>query len=1385
MQKHNKKTKYTSRFLSSIVIITVLAHASLASYPLPEATGPSSSYTFPDAFADFDISHIASTVSVPTDVPQIAEWTRQNQPGDTMAIAGYRLGSDFIFHANGKTVSSAPLFLEGDQASVTLPLSLASQQFTLIWNGNEQGYGQPARINGTEAWWLGPEKAARGESFSIYGQNLDLSQTCYAYIEGYGWIESDSANPYKADFTVPGALGNGTYTVWAHNGQGLEYGWGKPLKLEIYDGMQWNEDAGSWHNVVRDYGAAGDGVSDDSAEIMAALAAADEEDWSTVYIPAGIYRINSKISDSISKVRIMGASSESTILVEKDGGLGADLLDLNADDCEICDMTVQTDDDSISNNNLLDLVGSENIVLRNLLVSQLPNAGNGPGYADPLRMTEENLVRIIDCTFYTGSTILLKNSDQVFIEGCDFRALNDANSIISLGASRDISIIDSTCGHYDFDAGLEYTGAGRFILCNPGKGAPNNWYYGGNETIEFTTHTDNNNHNAAEDFLFENTDVEWYDSPVSVDGALITFSNLPSSVEGNFMYWIDYTAMIVEGKGLGQARTVVGYDYGTDTLTFDEPFRVQPDSNSVIQFGFAARNIVVYDNVFDGNWDRVNHSDDPADAGVETYGAAHKVIVDSNLFTDKETAFYVYSGAKPTVYTGENTPRPNYFGVYQNNVCTNTQTATRYITTEDNANIGDPMSPGIGHVGHVFRKNHFFNTTEHVWHYEWREHNAGLYLTVFDQNTASNYADDVHYEAVHSSDDGNTRPSSIQNQVLVDEYIVANAPLPPPPDEPPPAPVLSSIEISGPVFIDEQTTAQFICTATYSDGSTATVVPVWTEDSSDATISNSGLLSTDNVTADGTVTISAEFEGKTDSITATIRFVAPFVESLQISGPDNLDEGSSAQYTCLATYSDGSVLSVNPSWSENRSLATISSTGVLNVGDVSQNEGVTITAAFAGVTTTYRVTVNYVPPTVDGLIIIGAASLDEGTSETYSCVASYSDGTTAVVSPSWSDNSSDASISSSGVLSAGNVDSDMAILITAEFAGLSSSKALTINYLPPVLASLKISGPTTVDEESSASYTCEATYSDGSRTAVSPNWNVASGFASIDNAGELTTGNVGADESISIVASYGGVSGSLGVTIQYIPPVVTSLSISGPGLVDEGSLASYTCTAGYSDGTSGTVNPVWTLVSSYASISSSGLLSTGDVESDQTVSLLAELDGISTSYTITIAYVAPPVVITGLSIEAPSVLSENTNAVLGCTAIYSDGSTETVVPTWSVDASFASVDGGSVLSVGNVESDDVVTVTASYEGITQTQSIGVWAVSTQIVYPLTGFSGKTVNANLWDQTNETWIELGEMNAPDELVIENVIAGGWYFILIQEYSAETESWEVAHSNWINM
>ena len=277
---------------------------------------------------------------------------------------------------------------------------------------------------------------------------------------------------------------------------------------------------------------------------------------------------------------------------------------------------------------------------------------------------------------------------------------------------------------------------------------------------------------------------------------------------------------------------------------------------------------------------------------------------------------------------------------------------------------------------------------------------------------------------------------------------------------------------------------------------------------------------------------------------------------------------------------------------------------------------------------TQAVTVVNVPPSIVSLTISGPNWVFENSGAQYTCTALYSDGSEVDVtnSATWSENTSYTSIDNTGYLTTGSVGADSPSTITATYGGQSDTQAVTVvNVPPPSLVSLTISGPSQVNENSGAQYTCTAHYSDGSDVDVtdSANWSENTSYTSINSTGYLTTGSVGANLPSTITATYGGQSDTHTVTVINVPPSVVSLTISGPTQINEGTDAQYTCTALYNNGSvvNVTNSATWSENTSFTSISSTGHLTTSLVSSNRACTITATYGGQSDTQAVTVVNV--------------------------------------------------------------------------------------------------------------------------------------------------------------------
>lgn len=358
---------------------------------------------------------------------------------------------------------------------------------------------------------------------------------------------------------------------------------------------------------------------------------------------------------------------------------------------------------------------------------------------------------------------------------------------------------------------------------------------------------------------------------------------------------------------------------------------------------------------------------------------------------------------------------------------------------------------------------------------------------------------------------------------------------------------LTGLSISGASAIAEGGFQAYNAIAIFSDGTTQTVSPnSWSENSNVTSIDSNGFLIASQVNGDTDVTLTAAYtfngvERQTTKVVTVIEADAPVTfTALAIDGPGSIEENTTNQYVGTAVFSDGSTQSVQPSWSENSTFASVSNSGVLSAGEIAVDTAITLAAAYTigGVTRTATRGVviqnRLVPATFVGLVIDGPTTVEEHTTALLTATAAFSDGSILSVVPYWGENSPDATVSGVGLLSAGEVDTDTVVTVeaSATIDGVthSDSKQITIRAVPdtsgPVIsvetpangatvgnALLRVSGIAT-DEGAGASGIASVTVN-----GVAARGGTANGAATASWSADITLAT--GPNSISVVATDG------------------------------------------------------------------------------------------------------------------------------------------------------------------------------------------------------------------------------------------------------------------------
>lgn len=404
-----------------------------------------------------------------------------------------------------------------------------------------------------------------------------------------------------------------------------------------------------------------------------------------------------------------------------------------------------------------------------------------------------------------------------------------------------------------------------------------------------------------------------------------------------------------------------------------------------------------------------------------------------------------------------------------------------------------------------------------------------------------------------------------------------------------------SAVIVGPVRVSEGTEETYILDVTFTDLTTSQVAV------SDWAISNSAAGSIDPTTGvltappemrnNETAVLSASYTSNGRSVSATLDIdvtdetVYPL--SAVISGVDQVDEDGVTTYQFMVTFSDETTSAVAVSdWAlDDTSLGTIGAVSgeFVAEADVGTNLTGMISASYtqAGetVTASKAITVRDITNYPVSVEIVGSSTMGEGKAQTLVLEVTYQDSTVVEkTAESWSSSDTDLlAVNATGDLSATNgLTSDQTAIITATYTehGVTLSDDLTITVTDDTIypVSAIITGPETVNENTTVTYALEVTFQGGTKRVE------AVDTFSIDNAalgtitsdGRLTApSNVVNDVPGTVSASYtlDGVTVDATLAIRVTDETVypASARIIGPTEIDEDTVHDYLFEVTFSD----------------------------------------------------------------------------------------------------------------------------------------------------------------------------------------------------------------------------
>ncbi|WJR67049.1 glycoside hydrolase family 28 protein [Neorhizobium sp. CSC1952] len=654
--------------------------------------------------------------------PAIAEISATADRDEVVSMTGVKLDGETVFDVfsqaptapEGHVTSLAPLTKDAAAATLLLPSTLPPWSMYLVRPRRGASGGRAFAINRTEAWWVGPDKGTPGTVVSVYGRNLARSnKTAEAHIyikpiDGSGrYLRPISVNPFRVSFEIPD-LPSAAYEVWMHNGHGGRFGWSGPLRLDVLSRSSW---AGQEDKVisVKGFGAAGNGVADDTAAIEKALQAATAAAPATVHFPAGTYLVTAPLKAPANVAWTGEGMDETEIRLGRN--IDQSMVASEDDNVQFRQITLNGNRGT-GDKPLLRLSSARDTRLEAMRINAWGTAALDAQDASGLFIHASELIE--NGSFYGTSR-------QVFLSENRFRMTGYGESVVALWGGRDFSMIGNELTNAD-ESRDDGHGIGRFFVAQAHFGSLRNLYWERNVSRNAAPHDcEKVDCNKGEQICFEIVGSMMKNDFVRASASSVTFRSLAD--------WGKPVAsgrdlVIIGGRGAGQHRHITSID--GSTVTIETPWNVIPDKTSRFALAAIASQAVIYDNTFEGRASFSEHDSDST--GVLLYGNVYDVVVDSNNISQMRHGMM-------TVALDSTYGLSPYFLQYSNNSVSRSNSGLYIGTT-----FADSGVAGIwGGLGNVYRKNSFDDITYIGVEYETWDHDGSDYnATVFDGNRFTN-----------------------------------------------------------------------------------------------------------------------------------------------------------------------------------------------------------------------------------------------------------------------------------------------------------------------------------------------------------------------------------------------------------------------------------------------------------------------------------------------------------------------------------------------------------------------------------------------------------------------------------------------------------------------
>ena len=518
----------------------------------------------------------------------------------------------------------------------TLPTSLKPGLFACRLTGKTGS--TTALLNAPAVWWAQGDlgmAASPGGQLRIFGKNLSWPGGAKptAVLQGAKTLAfTPTGNANNLEIKLNGELPPGSYSLRVHAGYGGNLGWSKPVEVTIARPPVWPSKIFD----VRQLGAIGDGTTDDTLSIQAALDAAGKAGGGVVSFPRGRYLVSAALT--IPRFTVLRGERQDLVnllwpdlpspppaLIQGTNSFGLDNLTLYCSNYRTF-LTADTKGPDAGDVFLRLVRIRANVFRGHMLPEQVDQrwregmkVGFGGGYW-LLKLGGKN-IRITDCDLYSASCIY------------------------SLTAPRGAVIERNILGAGRWGGSGVFGGEGVVIANNKfvgvdlmSWGAAGGLGFGNLSHVFLANNSFTLEHGGDREAITSDASGSVYCGPVaSSQGTTLT---LPEAVKTPDPRWIGSGVFILNGTGHGQCRKAVAFDGAK--IEVDRPWDVEPDGTSRIAVVWLLR-----------QWLLLNNSFSDVGISIQLYGSALEHICSGNT-TARSAGFHNfgmnYHGIQPSWY---------------------------------------------------------------------------------------------------------------------------------------------------------------------------------------------------------------------------------------------------------------------------------------------------------------------------------------------------------------------------------------------------------------------------------------------------------------------------------------------------------------------------------------------------------------------------------------------------------------------------------------------------------------------------------------------------------------------------------------------------------------